>query len=73
MCTAGSNGLGSMASGGTPIRSTTAPATHLPGGANPYTPGTLTLREPGVATFDGPAGTVDFTRTDIVDVPYECE
>jgi hypothetical protein len=43
------------------------------GWGNPYTPGTVTLSEPDVAIFDGPAGTVEFTRTDIVDVPYECE
>jgi hypothetical protein len=43
------------------------------GWGNPYTPGTMTLSGPDVASFDGPTGTVEFTRTDIVDVPYECE
>ncbi len=40
---------------------------------NPYHRGELTLREPNVADFQGPEGSVEFERTDIVDTPYECE
>lgn len=44
-----------------------------PGWENPYTAGTMTLIGEDDARFDGPAGIVEFTRTDLVDNPQPCE
>ncbi len=45
-----------------------------PGGwGNPYQRGKLTLEERDIADFEGPEGVVEFERTELADVPYECE
>ncbi len=43
------------------------------GWGDPYHRGSLKIEEGGTADFEGPDGAIEFERTDIVDVPHECE